>query len=268
MIRACGLESLCMEAQPITFAMIDRSAGYEATPERVRLADLARFADDVQTFLRGDSKEVDPQHLDVAIRSGSLAIETMAIVGAPRLFQDLRRLASGDLLGDMDSKRKAIVEKWQKAARRNGGLSYRVAAPFFVAPVLIDAQTDYRADDADQWVQVERYVRGTIENLGGATQPNAHVRLPDGRSLTVATERALLRDDTENRLYKTVMLRIRAEYNVVTRELRNARLLEFVEYSSDIDERQLDRLSRRAAEAWKGVEDPTAWVDELRGDKG
>ena len=56
-----------------------------------------------------------------------------------------------------------------------------------------------------------------------------------------------------------------AEYNVVTRKVRNARLLEFVEYASDIDERQLERLSRRGAEAWKGVGDATAWVDELRG---
>jgi hypothetical protein len=256
-----------MEAQRVTLAMIDRSAGYEATPERVRLAELARFAEDVQTFLRGDSKELDPQNLEVAIRSGSFAIETMPIAGAPKLFQDLHRLASGELLGGIDPKRRAVVEKWQKAARRISGLSYRFAAPFLAAPVLIDAETDYRSDDADQWVQVERYVRGTIENLGGVAQPNAHVRLPDGRSLTVATERALLRDDTENRLYKTVMLRIRADYNVVTRELRNARLLEFVEYASDIDEHQLERLSRRGAEAWKDVDDATAWVDELRGGK-
>ncbi|MGN6527023.1 MAG: hypothetical protein ACTHL8_11580 [Burkholderiaceae bacterium] len=98
-------------------------------------------------------------------------------------------------------------------AQRISGLSYRLVAPFLAAPVLIDAETDHRCDDADQW------------------------------------------------------LRTRAEYNVVTRKVRNARLLEFVEYASNIDERQLERLSRRGAEAWKGVGDATAWVDELRGGK-
>ena len=46
------------------------------------------------------------------------------------------------------------------------------------------------------------------------------VYLPDGRSLKVTAERDVLRDDTVNRLYKQAMLRIRAEYNVLTRELR------------------------------------------------
>ena len=41
--------------------------------------------------------------------------------------------------------------------------------------------------------------------------------MPDGTTLKVTTEKDLLRDDKENRLYKTAMLRIRAEYNVLTR---------------------------------------------------
>ena len=61
------------------------------------------------------------------------------------------------------------------------------------------------------------------------------------------------------------MLRIRAEFNVVTRELRNAQLLEFIDYAGDVDETHLQRLGRRGSAAWKGIDDPTAWVDEIRG---
>jgi hypothetical protein len=254
-----------MEAQRITVAMIDRSAGFEAQPERVRLADLARFVDDVQLFLRGSDREVDTQQLDVAILDGSLAIETEPLAAAPRLFQDLQTLVAGELLDSLDIKRKEVVERWQKSARTSRDLSYRIATPYLQRPVLINANSDYRADDADQWVQVERYVRGELQNLGGSTKANAHVRLPDGSLLTVATEKTLLRDDTVNRLYKTAMLRVKAEFNVVTRELRNARLLEFVTYAPKVDEEELDRLGRRGAAAWKDVPDATAWVDELRG---
>ena len=70
-----------------------------------------------------------------------------------------------------------------------------------------------------------------------------------------------------NRLYKLAMLRIKAEYNVLTRELRNARLAEFVEHASTVDEESLLRLTRRGAAAWKDVPNATAWVDELRGDR-
>ncbi len=259
--------NLTMEAQRITLTLADHSGGFETSPERVRLADLARFADDVQTFLRGDTKEVDTQNLEVAVIKGSLAIQTTPLMGAPRLLADLRALLDGELLEGIDAKRKEVIERWQKMVRQSRELAYRISAPFLDRPVVVSADTDYRADDADQWVRVERYIRGEIQDLGGVTKANAHVRLPDGSTLKVTTEKDLLRDDKENRLYKSAMLRIRAEYNVLTRELRSARLIEFVEYTGKVDEEELDRLARRGASAWKDVTDPTAWVNELRGGK-
>ena len=257
-----------MQAQRITLAMVDRSAGYEASPERVRLGDLARFADDVQTFLRGEAREVDTQALEVAVRNGSFAIETAPLPVAPRLFQDLQSLLATELLDSLDARRKEVLERWQKAARQGRGIAYRISAAFLPQPVVVSAETDYRADDADQWVQVERYIRGEIQNLGGVGKANAHVRLPDGNTLMVATDKQLLRADTVNRLYKTAMLRVKAEYNVLTRQLRQVRLLEFVEYTPQVDEAQLARLVQRGAAAWKDVPDPVQWVEALRGGAG
>lgn len=255
-----------MDAQRITIALINHTAGFEATPDRVRLADLADFSDDVATFLRGEDKEVDTRTLEVAVRDGSLALETAPLMSAPNLFRDLRTLLGGELLDTLDAKRREIMERWQKAARQTKQVAYRISAPFLDHPIEINSESDYHADDSDQWVQVERYVRGEIQNMGGSTKANAHIKLPGGGTLTVATERDVLRNDTVNRLYKLAMLRIKAEYNVLTRELRNARLVEFVEHASTVDEEALSRLTRRGAVAWKDVPNATAWVDELRGD--
>ena len=256
-----------MEAQRITIALTDYTAGFEATPDRVRLGDLASFSSDVATFLRGEDKEVDTNALEVAVRKGSLAIETVPLLSAAHLFRDLRALVGGELLDSLDAKRREVMERWQKAARQTKQVAYRISAPFLDRPIEINAESDYHADDADQWVQVERYVRGEIQDLGGVTKANAHIKLPDGRTLKVTTERDVLRNDTVNRLYKLAMLRIKAEYNVLTRELRNARLVEFVEHASTVDEEALSRLTRRGAVAWKDVPNATTWVDELRGDK-
>lgn len=256
-----------MEAQRITIALIDHTAGFEATPDRVRLGDLAGFSSDVATFLRGEDKDVDTNTLEVAVRKGSLAIETVPLLSAPNLFRDLRTLLGGELLDNLDAKRREVMERWQKTARQTKQVAYRISAPFLDRPIEINAESDYHADDADQWVQVERYVRGEIQNIGGSTKANAHIKLPGGGTLTVATERDVLRNDTVNRLYKLAMLRIKAEYNVLTRELRNARLVEFVEHASTVDEEALSRLTRRGAVAWKDVPHATTWVDELRGDK-
>lgn len=254
-----------MQAQRITVALIDFSGGFEVTPERVRLADLAEFSQNVADFLRGDEREVDVRSLEVAIRKGSLAIETQPVSFAPTLFRDLQALLAGQLLDPLDSKRRGVVEHWQKAARQTRQMAYRISAPFLEHAIVVDSESDYHADDADQWAQVERYIRGEIQDLGGATKANAHVKLPDGRTLKVTADKGVLRDDTHNRLYKLAMLRVKAEYNVLTRELRNARLVEFVEYAPQMDEEELARLTRRGANAWKDVVDATNWVDELRG---
>lgn len=254
-----------MEAQRITITLIDHTAGFEATPDRVRLGDLVDFSSDVATFLRGEDKEVDTKKLEVAVRKGSYAYETVPLLFAPSLFRDLRALLGGELLDILDAKRREVMERWQKAARQSKQVAYRISAPFLIRPIEINFESDYHADDADQWVQVERYIRGEIQDLGGRTKPNAHVKLPDGRTLTVTADRDLLRDDTVNRLYKVAMLRIKAEYNVLTRDLRNAQLVEFVEHTTKVDEEELTRMTRRGANAWKDVPDATAWVDELRG---
>ena len=256
-----------MEPQRITISLSDHSAGFETSPERVRLADLTSFSADVADFLRGDGKDVDPKTLEVAVRNGSLAIETMPILSAAQLFNDLRALLRTELLDNLDGKRREVIERWQKSARLTRQLAYRVTAPFLDRPIVVNAESDYHSDDADQWVQVERYIRGEIQDLGGATKANAHVKLPDGTKLTVTAHRDVLRDDTVNRLYKVAMLRIKAEYNVLTRDLRNARLLEFVEHVPQVDEEFLARMTRRGANAWKDVDHATTWVDELRGGK-
>jgi hypothetical protein len=255
-----------MEAQELLIALHDESAGYEISPDRVPLSVLRSFARDVDEFLRGDSNDVDTSALDVSVEKGSLAIRT-APTANPVLLNDLRKLAGSQEMDGIGSKRRAVIERWQKSARGGRRWRVRIAADFLPAAIVISAESDFRADDADQWVRVERYVRGEIEDMGGHTKPNAHIRLPDGKALLVDAAREMLRDEKVNRLYKPAMIRIVAEYNVMTREYRGARLLEFVEHESRFDEKDLDRLTQRGAKAWRDVPDAGTWVDELRGSK-
>ena len=254
-----------MNAQPISISLQDPSGGYEISPDRVPLALLRTFAADVDEFLKGENADIDTAGLDVSVFQGSLGLRTSPIAH-PGLLRDVRILAASERLDGMDSKRRKVIERWQKAARGARKRAYRIEAPFLVRPVLIHAQSDFHADDADQWVKVERYLQGEIYEIGGQGKVNAHILFPDGTKLTVASERDVFRDDKVNRLYKPAMARITAEYNVVTREYRNARLLSFEEHQQALDEPQLQRLIQRGATAWKDVPDASQWVDSLRGD--
>ncbi|MEO8124557.1 MAG: hypothetical protein ABI633_10950, partial [Burkholderiales bacterium] len=141
--------------------MHDESAGYEITPERVPLAALRAFSKDVEDFLRGEGSDVDSMTLDVAVIKGSLGLRT-APTANPALLHDLQHMASADLLDPISPKRRAVVERWQRAARGPRKTRVEIRAAFLPQPIVISAQSDYRANDADQWVRVERYVRGEI----------------------------------------------------------------------------------------------------------
>lgn len=255
-----------MEAQALLITLHDESAGYEISPDRVPLSVLRSFAKDVDEFLRGDGNDVDTTALEISVVRGSLGIRT-APTANPVLMNDLQRLASDQLMDGISAKRRAVVERWQKSARGSRGSRVSIAADFLRTAIIVSADSDFRADDADQWVRVERYVRGEVEDMGGHNKPNAHIRLPDGKTLLVDAAREVLRDEKVNRLYKPAMIRIVAEYNVVTREYRSARLLEFVEHETRLDEKELGRLTERGAKAWRDVPDAGTWIDELRGSK-
>ncbi len=228
------------------------------------MAVLRTFVKDVEDLLRGDGSEVDLQALEVGVVTGSLAIQT-APVSSPGLVRDLLQLASSERLDGLDKKRREVIERWQKLATGTRSCVFHIAAPGIPRGVSISAATDFHADDADQWVQVERYLQGEIVEMGGLKKVNAHIRLQDGTLIPVESDREFFRNDTVNRLYKVAMARISAEYNVVTRKYRNARLLGFQEHQQALDEAQLQRLTERGAKAWQAVPSASDWVDSLRG---
>jgi hypothetical protein len=253
-----------MQAHPIQITLHDESGGYEITPDRVPMAVLREFVRDVDDFLKGDGKQFDTANLDVSVVKGSLGVLT-APTAQPALVQDLLKLASSELIDSLNQKRKDVITRWQKAAKSNRKIAVEISSALLAKPILVHAHSDFRADDADQWVRVERYLRGEIVDLGGKNTANAHMVLPDGKTLLVEAPRDVIRAEKVNRLYKPAMVRIRAEYNVQTREYRNAQLIEFADYDNKLDAQALARLTERGTKAWKDVGKASEWVDELRG---
>lgn len=253
-----------MEAQSITIALEDTSAGYEATPEKVRLSVLASFSSEVQEFLRGESKEIDTTQLDVSVVRGSLAIASAPISLDLGIFSVLREMATSQTLHAIDGKRWGIIEKWQKRSKASRNYSVRIESPALEQNIRISSETEFVTDDGNVWLDVERYVRGELQDLGGSTKTNAHLRLPDGKTLYVATDRDAVRKEKENLVYHFVTLRVKAKMNLLTGELKNARLIEFVDYRPEAEE-NLTALRERAAIAWREVPDASAWVEKLRG---
>nr|WP_315592952.1 hypothetical protein [uncultured Cupriavidus sp.] len=251
-----------MDTNLITISLEDDSPGYKISPARVPLATLAAFAGEVRDFLKGTGKDGDADAAEVAVVSGSLSVE--ARYSSPSLARDLQILSATFNTDGIDPKRRAILQRWQSAAQKRGALTVSIKTQEGVL-IAISSQTNFRAESERRLVNVERYVRGEMVDLGGATQANAHIKLPDGKTLVVRTDRDLIRSETENHVYKQVHLRIRAKLDLETGELTDAQLVEFVHYSPNFDQQAFDNLTVRGDEAWKDVDDPAEWVRKIRG---
>jgi hypothetical protein len=227
-----------------------------------------RFNSEVEAFLAGEQRRssLDEVHLEIQEGSYRLLL-TLPLVLASSLEPDLQKLHHEDALGDIDPKRAEIVKQWQKRARVSPGFYVAIDSPERAfSPIAISNDTDYRAPDEDDWVAVEKYVIGTIVDMGGTTAANVHLIYEDtGKRFVAASTESFLRDQKENYLYQKVQVHVSARENVKTGELRDIHLISFVGKGPSYDEAELDAAIEKGTRAWANVPDGVAWLNSVRG---
>lgn len=250
----------------LRFSLNDRINDVEVGPAHVPLALLGEFQRDVSDFLRGSGKEIDPAEVPVSIEPGSLVIAAGGLLAATSLWADVTQLQNPAALGLIDPKRATVVERWQAAARKNPLRSYRVADKDGQWAVRVSAESDFRNQIEAIWVAVEKYVEGTVVDWGGANKANVHIRVQGGKVLTIAASQQLLADEERNRLYRPALLRVSAEENLKTGDMRNLNLLAFEADRPGWNETAFNKLVEKGTQAWADV--PDNWLEELRSGNG
>lgn len=249
-------------ANTLRFALNDRIQDAEVGPAHVPLALLGQFQKDVGEFLAGSGKDIDPNQVMIAIEEGSLALVAVGLLSATSLWADVGQLQNSTRLGLIDPKRAAVVERWQTAARKHPHRRYTLDDRSGTAIIRVDARSDYRDETAAVWVEVKKYLHGQITDLGGTSKANVHLKLDNGKVLTVASSQKLLGDEERNRLYKPAVLRISAEENLYNGELRNLTLLGFEDTQTSWDAAAFGELVRKGTQTWADV--PDDWLENLR----
>ncbi len=253
--------------QTIAFFLRGKVGGVELTPRTIGFSLFNEFNRQVELFIAGSERgKQNETHVEVADGSYGLRV-TLAAATALALQPDLARLAREDALGEMDPKRADVVSRWQASARRDDGYEYEIRPDVEDLPrVLLTRKTNFRIGAVVPWVTVEKYLFGVVEDMGGAQRANIHLRLPDtGQTVIVDASQDMLRDQSENRVYRRALLRVKAEQHSRTGELRNFRLLAFEDYSPSYDENALNAFADQGSQAWRDVPDAVAWVRERRG---
>lgn len=262
-----NLTQTLKEDGKMTFSLKDLFVDKEVSPQNMTLPLLSEFVQQVTTFLKG-KKYIDLTKIKSSIQHGSLAIEVSNNDGLlDEALKDYMTLLNHGSLNDIDSGRARIVELWQSNSKANPDRSYVLTIgdnPTENSHIIISDKTNFVMMN-NNWVEVDLYLYGKVFDLGGKNKPNVHLELDNGNTIKIQTSSNLLSTDEENRLYKKQLVRIKAKRNIQTSQLKEERLVSFVYYNPQFDEKNFEEISEKATLAWKSVKSASQWVDEIRG---
>lgn len=254
----------------LTFRLRDKILGEEIKMSNMSLPILSAFAAQVSQFLKG-SKRVDLNTVKTNVKSGSLVIEVRNETGVlDEAFRDYKSAFEFGDLSHIDDTRAAVIEEWQTEARNNPDRVYELIKGVFEEneepdyKITIDEDTDFKRPK-EMWVPVEKYVYGRVYDLGGKNKANIHMEVINHGTVTIGAEAKKLIEDKTNRLYQQQLIRIQADENIKTHELRNETLISFEKYNPKFVEDEFEEFVEKGTRAWGSLANANIWLEELRG---
>lgn len=247
----------------IRFALSDLIDGVEVTPAHLPLSLLGEFQKDVSEFLRGSARELDANQIIVGIEEGSLGIAATGLLVATSLWADLQIIQTQGSLDLIDPKRAAVIERWQALALKNPERKYILKDLNGMTVFFVDYTTNYHLEEI--WVCVEKFLHGRIVDWGGKKNPNVHLEMANGKSITIESSQSLIAAEEQNLVYKQALLHVTAEESLKSGELRNIRLIAFEHYQPNYSDDEFNLMVERGTKAWGDIKDVSSWLEKLRG---
>lgn len=168
-------------------------------------------------------------------------------------------------LDGLDLKTAEAVEGIQKIAREKDYTVEFASSRNTQIGLIINAQTDFRRTEK-VWAESEFYFYGQVQSAGGKTDAAIKIDVKGKGLLTIATEKNILEGLEKNLLYHNCGVRVKGRQNIETGEIdrHSLTLVSLVDYEPKFDENYLNKLIRKAAPVFEGV-DVDVWLNELRG---
>lgn len=257
------------QQQAVEFALSGTIAGKPiSAKDGVPLTRFAEFNTDVLKYVQGSDARSALHEVQVQIEDGSYLLRVLIPAGIlTSLISDTAKVSGSGNLADIDPKRAEVMEHWIERTHAEKSLAYAVRSPNRAfREITVNEKSTFRRDEKVQWVDVERYLIGTITDWGGAQAVNVHIRPRNATNEIIITAREeQIRDQRDNLVYHKAIVHVRAKQNTKTGELDRYQLVELRAYGPKVEESRLQELFAKGAKAWADVPDAGAWVDGLRG---
>ncbi len=265
----------------LIFKLKGTRQGIPISPDTWDVAELARFLQEVEILLRPEvASATDRAHnpITISYEEGSAQLRTRSSRARRERTLDLISRAGqaqaasvGDVaaaydLAYLQPKQQKVIRSWFRQAQAFGDV-YQILDPSTDDKVLlnIDRYTTLIEVDEEVWVPTEQYLQGRILSLGGINKTGLIIEVGQHRYPVEATQEMLEKQEV-NRVYHEGILRVRAERQLLSGELRNIALLHFVDYAPKFDQKEHAQTTKQVSAAFADIENLAAWVAQLRGE--
>lgn len=237
----------------------------EINPSSVPLFLLEAFSSDVTAILNS-AKEDKKEEIIVSIEPGSfkiVALISLALYGS--LNAEIDQVFQRNSLDGVKDRRAKIINNWVSLTKKYPELEFEIKTSDQTS-LIINNSTEFKKEMEHLWFEGEYSLYGTINDMGGETNSNIHFKTDKGVAIKIDCKKSDIENETENRIYKFNAIKVSAQQNLITGELRNAKFISFLDYHPFVNEHKLLTLFERGREAWKDVPDHVQWVRNLRSD--
>lgn len=254
-----------IEKNSIEFIVRGSIGDKPISPENISIELLDSFTQDIQSLIKS-IPEAKKEDIIVSIEKGSFKIKSVLLLVALNSFVvDIQSLKATKNLNTINDKRSKIFESWLNKTKLTPNLEFEII-PFGYEGIKFNSDSNINRIDSDVWIESEVYLFGIVTDLGGASKPNIHLKTENGSIITIDCEKKDLESETSNRVYKPASIRVIANQNILSGEIKDAKFVSFEEYNETFDEVEFFESIEKGRNAWSDVSDHVEWVRNLRTD--
>jgi hypothetical protein len=252
--------------EEVEFIVRGKISGEEISPDLISLSLLRDFTKDIYDLINELNENKKADNL-ISIEKGSLKIKSIiTLLAFNSLLSEIETLSQNNDFTRVNSKIGTILEGWHNKTLDFTELEFEIS-PAGNQSIKFNKDSKYFRSDENIWVESEIYLYGVITDLGGSQRPNIHLKTEDGKSLTITCTKDDIINEKENHVYHSAALRVSANQNLYSGELKEIKFLNFIDYDPTYDENQILATIEKGRNAWNDVEDHVEWVRNLRLDE-
>ncbi len=236
-----------------------KSEGKDVSPAFFDIKLAKKLIEQADRFVEAgiDKKKREP--IGILVEEGSWKLKILVpVILAVSVQTDIKAINKG-VFSEVQPDRLQVVYELQKNFK-NTDLNIDIGAADEVDILKINKATTFELHDI--WIETEEILYGVLENLGGAKNPNFHLRTGDGISKIISAKKTeIMKLQKEVPLYnQEIGVEVIVKENINTGEIKDFIYQNHHIYSNEINDSALEKTIELGTKSWQGIHDSVSWV--------